>query len=1086
MAFCGKCGASLADQGADPIADQERRRLTVLFCDMVGSTRLSEQMDLEEFEHLVRRYQEVCSEAAHRHDGFIAHYLGDGIIVYFGYPQAAVDAPAQAVRAGLAILAAVAQLNAGEAAPAATVAVRIGIATGEVVAGDLVGDHVIERAAIRGVAPSLAARLQAEVRPDTILIAAETRRSIGDGFELLDKGPIVPRGLTQAERVFEVVAERSAAAPAFEIAAAAGRVPGGDLVGRDEELALLGRLWAEVGDGGRVVVVYGEAGIGKSRLVQDFHRRTQGGQGRTRVHLSMTCSPYHRESAFHPIADALRRLLGIGVDTPPAVALACLERLVAKAGLSRPEAVQLLASVLLIDVGHAYPPLILAPARRRERLLDIFAALLRRGTRQRPLPLLVVVEDFQWADPSTAETLLTLFRLVVPDSPVLCLITQRTEHAAPRLAEAADHVIKLNRLGQPSVERLIGAVAGGADLPPDVLRAIMDRADGVPLFVEELTKNAVEALATQETMRGQGSVPVSLLDLFVARLDRMTHGKPVAQVASVIGRRFRRRLLLRVAPMPEDQLALGLQELIAAGLVCADGPPEEESYLFRHALMRDAAYETLLMRVRRRLHYGIGSAIAEDFPALAAAEPELLAQHFTLGEQWREAVGAWIAAGQAAQRRLDLDEAAAHFLHGLELLERLPPTADRDSCELALQAGVGAVHMLLRGYGAPEVRRAHDRALSLSEGRSDDPDIFPIVWGAWPFRIASGAKGFGQDAADRLTQIAETIGDRCLLMLAHTAQAATSCVRGEFATCEREARQALALYDAGQDRVLAFRYTIDPGLLSLMFLTHALWIQGRSAEADAVAEQCLAATEALGYAFVKPYVLVWGGVPLFYARRDERLVAQMRSAVATARENRLDFWAISGECWLAMILIAQGELDRGMTALEASLGMYEATGAGLTRSYLQAHLAVARARTGGMLQARTLIADALAEDEQAGFGIYSAEIRRLRGKVLLAAAGSSETAAAERCFKEALAIASRQGAHAWGLRAALDLARLRVRDGREREALTVLLPALGRVVAGHEAPEHEAARRLAAELTCHAEAVGQVEPKLSATVPAGA
>ena len=1069
MAFCGRCGASLSRHGADPIGDQERRRLTVLFCDMVGSTRLSEQMDLEDFEHLIRRYQEVCSEAAHRHDGFIAHYLGDGIIVYFGYPQAAVDAPAQAVRAGLAILAAVAQLNAAEPVPAATVAARIGIATGEVVIGDLFGDHVIERAAIRGVAPSLAARLQAEARPGTILISAETRRSIGDGFEVLDKGPIAPRGLTQPERVFEVVAERPPAAPAFEIAAAVGRFPGHDLVGRDEELALLDRLWAEVGDGGRVVVIRGEAGIGKSRLVQDFHRRTQG---RTRGHLWLTCSPYHRESAFHPIAEALRRLLGIGVDTPPAVALARLERLVAKAGLSRPDAVPLLASVLLIDVGQAYPPLILTPARRRERLLDIFAALLRRGTRHRPPPLLVVVEDFQWADPSTAETLLTLFRLVVPDNPVLCLVTQRAEHAAPRLAGAAHHVIELNRLDQPSVERIVGAVAGGSDLPPDVLRAIMDRADGVPLFVEELTKNAVEALAaTPEPVpgAGSGSVPVSLLDLFVARLDRMTHGKPVAQVASVIGRRFDRRLLLCVAPMPEDQLALGLQELIAAGLVCAAGPPEGESYLFRHTLMRDAAYETLLVRVRRRLHQGIGSAIAEDFPALAAAEPELLAQHLTFGGQWWEAVDAWIAAGQAAQRRLNLEEALVHFRHGLELLEHLPQTADRDSCELALQAGVGAVYMLLRGYGAPEVRRAHDRALSLSEGRSGDPDVFPIVWGVWAFRIASGARGFGQDAADRLTQIAETVGDRCLLMLAHTAQAATRCVRGEFATCEREARQALALYDAGQDRALAFRYTIDPGLLSLMFLTHALWIQGRSAEADAVAEQCLAAADALGYAFVKPYVLVWGGVPLFYARRDERLVARMRSAVATARENRLDFWAISGECWLAMILVAQGEFDRGMTALEASLGMYEATGAGLTRTYLRSHLAVARARTGGMAQARTLIADALAEDEQAGFSMYSAEIQRLHGEVLLAAADSSETAAAERCFEEALAISSRQSAHAWGLRAALDLARLRARDGREREALAVLLPALGRVATDHDAPEHEVARQLAAELACQAE-----------------
>ena len=1062
MAFCGRCGASLSQAGAEPVLDQERRRLTVLFCDMVGSTSLSERMDLEDFEHLIRRYQEVCSEAAHRHEGFIARYLGDGIIVYFGYPQATVNAPVQAVRAGLAILEAIRRFNAAEPAPAASVAVRVGIATGEVVAGDLVGDHVIERAAIRGVTPSLAARLQAEATPGSILVSAETRRSIAEGFEVLDRGVIVPRGLTQPERVFEIVAERPAGAPART------RFPSHELVGREAELAFLTGLWAEMGAGGRVVIVRGDAGIGKSRLVQDFDRRTRG-QDRAPGPLCLTCSPSDRESAFHPIADALRRSLGIGPDTLPAVALARLERLAAGAGLPRQEAVPLLASVLLIEAGPAYPPLILTPPRRRQSLLDLFAALLRRQAHRGSSPLLLVVEDFQWADPSTAETLLALFRQVVPDNPVLCLVTQRSENASPGLHEAAHHVMELSRLGQPSVERLVGAVAGGAPLPAEILRAIMDRADGVPLFIEELVKNAVEALATQEAGLGRGSVPVSLLDLFVARLDRMSHGKPVAQVASVIGRRFSHRLLLRIAPMPGDQLALGLDELIAAGLVCAEGSPEEETYLFRHALMRDAAYEMLLVRFRRRLHRAIGSAIAEDFPALAFAQPELLAQHLTFGEQWPAAVRTWIAAGQAAQRRLNLDEARAHFLHGLELLDRLPQAAEREACELALQAGVGAVHMLLRGYGAPEVRRAHDRAFSLSEARSGDPGIFPIVWGAWAFRISSGAAGFGQDAADRLTQIAETAGDASLRMLAHTAQAATSCVRGEFAAAERQARLALALYDAERDRTLAFHYTIDPGLLSLMFLTHALWIQGRSAEADAAAAQCLAAADALGYAFVRPYVLVWGGVPLFYARHDDRLVAQLREAVAAARDSRLDFWAISGECWLAIILIAQGEFDQGKAALQASLGMYEATGAQLTRTYLQSHLAVALGRTGGGAQARSLIAEVLAEDEQGGFSMYSAEILRLSAEVLLIGGGPDDTEAAERWLEKALLIAARQGAHAWGLRAAVDLARLRARDGRVGGALAVLLPALGRVAPDHQAPEHEAGRRLAAELAAQAE-----------------
>jgi class 3 adenylate cyclase/predicted ATPase len=1062
MLFCGRCGSSLSgssrnvdsEKGATELAPserQERRRLTILFCDLAQSTLMSEQMDVEAFDALLSAYQEKCGEAVRRYDGFVARYVGDGILVLFGYPIGMENTASRAVRAARAILAAMDRLNCADRLGAPMpLAVRIGIATGAVVVGDLV-EGVVEHWMVHGLAPNLAARLQGAAGPGQILISEETQRLVADEFELRDLGELNLKGLSHPHRAFAVIDESQGRVGAD----VRSRLAGSLTFGRDQELALLSAHWARLAAGsGGIILIRGEPGIGKSRLVQEFVNDV-----RDEPHNSLTfeCSPYHRNTAFYPVASELRRMLQIDPETKSSLALASLRVMVEGAGLPRAEAVPLLAEMLVIDIGTAYPRLFLTPALRRERLLEILAALLREQSARRPL--LAVIEDYHWADPSTAETTAELMRQLQDDA-VLWVVTQRPGYPVAWLEALRPTIIDLDRLDQGCSIRLARAVAGGSLLPSPTIQTIAERADGIPLFVEELTKNAMEALtgsAAAPTME-QSAVPVSLQDSLVARLDRLRHGKPLAQVASVLGRRFYLPLLERVMGARAAQLAPGLQELIEAGLMCHDSA-DPDYCMFRHALMRDTAYETLLMRVRRRLHRDVGQAISADFPALTMTEPEVVAQHLTLGQQWPEAVDAWLAAGQGALRRLNLTEAIAHFQHGIALLAHLTEGAVRESREMAMQAGMGAAQILRRGYGAPEVKEAYGRAYELAAKRTDDARVFPIVWGFWSHKVVCGEHMFGQAAADHLSLIAETTGDPALRMLSEAAQGLTRCVRGDFAGCVRHASQAVALYDPVRDGSLALVYTIDPKTMALLFLQHAAWIQGQSLQADEVDAACRAWADELGLEFMKPYVAIWGGLPLLYAQRYDELLPRLEAGIACARAGRLDHWTNSGERWRGAVLIGQGHVEQGIALLEQQLASYRGAGNRMSSPYLCALLAHAYCGVGRAARGKALIAEAVLEAASSGEGMHEAEIRRLQGDILLKQS-EPDKAGAERCYREALALAQRQCSHAWGLRAALSLAELLDQLGRRADVGSFLRPALENVAATHSAPEVHRAKAL--------------------------
>jgi class 3 adenylate cyclase/predicted ATPase len=1020
MGFCGRCGTPLAAVQTSGTW-QERRRLTVLFCDLVGSTALSERMDIEDFEDLLRRYQESCTAIVRAHGGFVARYVGDALLVYFGYPRALEEAPAQAVRAALAIVAAVVTLESRDRAGAQVVAaVRVGIATGDVVVGDLIGQNMVERAAVRGLTPNLAAKLQSAAAANTILISEDCRRRLPPGFDLLDLGPMKISGLEHAERVFQVQGERQDQTAGF-----AAHTRGTVAVGRDHELARLQLLWERARHGGHAIAaISGEPGIGKSRLVRDLRDRLRTDRKRT---LILTCSPNHRDTAFYPLATELRRVLRIGWSGDTQPLLARLELMADAAGLSRAEAVPLLADLFAVSPGPAYPRQLETVQRRRERQLDLLTALLRTWLGGRPL--LVVLEDAQWADPSTSETMAALAGRL-SGLAYLGVATHRSEHAVAWLEALDPEVIALGRLDPANSAGLALAVTGAAHLPPALLTGIVERADGVPLFIEELVKNAIEVQAAASAEAQAEAIPASLQESLVARLDRMADGKTVAQVAAVIGRRFNAALLERVSPVSVRQLRAGLTQLVMAGLISEEDAGEfgpggpGVHYVFRHALVRDTAYGTLLMRVRRRLHHDVANALADRTAGFAAGGPEIMAQHLSLAEDWPEAVAAWLAAGQRSYQRQDLAEAMVQFRHGLDLLGHLSDPMERHVRELALRAGFGAACMLLRGYAAPEVELSFNRAYELT-GDIIDPQVFAVIWGVWAFQISSRRNRFGEEAANRLTAIAQGLGDRQLRLLAHTAQTATRVALGELERCEHEARSAMALHDPTEDRDLAVAFTVDPKALSMMFLAHALWVGGRTEEAEALGEACLAFVEGLGHAFVVPYVLVWGGVPLVYAGRWDEAIARMQKGVALAHASRLDLWTLTGELWRGAALIGRGDLAEGATLLKEQLAIYRMTGVRLAVPYLQAFLATALARLGQIDEARALADEAAAADCGTD-GLYAAETGRLCGQVLLAMDPPDYAGAAGR-FRTALEVARRQGAKAWEERAADSLAELEAR-----------------------------------------------------------
>ena len=716
-----------------------------MFCDLVGSTALSTGMDPEDLRDVIASYQSRCSAAIRRYDGFVAKYMGDGILVYFGYPRAHEDEAERSVRAGLDIVDAMAELNAAvPRPPGVELAVRIGIATGPVIVGDQIGEGTASETAVVGETPNLAARLQALAQPNQIVVSAATRAMLGDHFDLEDLGAYELKGFAEPVPAWRVLSARDVESR-FAATRTGSSAP---LVGRQEEMGLLLRAWDGSSHGrGQVVLIQGEAGVGKSRLVEGLREAA----GKDHIWVAIRCSPFHTASAFHPIIEHLKRVFGWQPEDTAQQHLAKLEAgLAGFKTLPLSESVRLFADLMSVPVPEdRYPRLSMTAQQQRDATLDaIVAWLIELAERT---PVLMAWEDLHWADPTTLETLGMLIEQA-PTAAMLVVATYRPELTPPWPQRSHMTPITLNRLERPEVETMVGHLAGGRPLPGEVVDHIVAKADGVPLYVEELTKailgsGVLEARGDAYVLTGalaQLHIPETLQDSLMARLDRAPRLREVAQLGSVLGREFAYDMISALAGIEEEMLQSGLGQLVVDELLYQRGRPPRSRYLFKHALIQDAAYQSLLKRTRQQYHQRVAKLLEDRFPEVASTQPELVAHHYTEANCPAQAIAYWHKAGVAAASKSANVEAIDQFRRGLALVEALSDTRERAERELDLQMALGPALFATKSYSHPDVGRTYARALgALSATRGSLPGVHgaprPVSPPSEPTRDGEGA-----------------------------------------------------------------------------------------------------------------------------------------------------------------------------------------------------------------------------------------------------------------------------------------------------------------------------------------------------------
>jgi len=1025
--------AKLEPATPSPPAEGERRQLTVLFCDLAGSTALAAQFDPEDMRDLIRDYQSACAATIARHDGFVAKYMGDGVLAYFGYPRAHEDDAERAVRAALDVTGGIGGLKTPAGVP---LQVRIGIATGLVVVGDMIGFGAAFEQSVVGETPNLAARLQALAEPDGIVIDEATRRQVGGLFELSDPGPQTLKGFADAQRVWQVLGV-SRVTNRFRALRSrpAGSAP---TVGRDAEIELLMHHWNAAKAGhGRAVLISAEAGVGKSRLAETIRDRIRG---EPHVALRYFCSAHHRESALYPVIGQLERAAGFDRSDDAATRIAKLGNMLA--GTPSEAELPLLAELLsLPGSGDRRPSL--TPDQRKTKLLDTLMTLLEDAARR--APAIMIFEDLHWMDPTSGE--LTERALARVDRlPVLLLATYRPDFQPRWTGHANVSTISLPRLDRRAQETLVRDLAGGVALPASVVNTILARGDGVPLFIEELTKEVLEAseAATAATVTVPVTVPVSLQASLMARVDRLgPAAREVAQTASAIGREFPYDLAVAAMSGDEAQTLSGLDQLVAAGLMFQRGTPPDACYEFKHALVRDVAYSRLLRKPRRALHRRIAGYLQNRPREQGDAGPEMLAWHFAEAGQPDQAAAYWLEAGRREAGRSANLEAIGHLRRGIAAVASLDETAPRSRLELAHQLALGPCLLATQGYTSEELKVAYLRAWTIAERLGDDRALFTAMWGHW---LTRGQETVHDEATDdliaKLFQAAEAIDDAGLHLQAHHAAWVRTLWLGQPQATHEHVTTGLALYDRDRQAEHAVLYGgHDAAVCGHGHGAIALWNLGRPDQALASARHSIALATDLEHAPSLAHALWLAGF-VHQMRRDapagletaEQLLAlanQHDFAVHRAASRLLQGWARA--------LLGAPESE-GLAEMRAAVTAYRRLAGVMAGPYLVS-LADSERRAHHFDRAEATLRDAESVVMQRGEQIWIGGVLRSRGDVA-ASRPRPDLALAEGCYLQALAIARRVGAKSLELRSAKGLARVWHRQCKTKQARDLLEPVL--------------------------------------------
>ena len=1048
-------------QSVSPEDRAERRQVTVMFSDLVGSTALSARLDPEDLREVISAYQNSVAETVGRFGGFVAKYMGDGVLVYFGYPLAHEDDAERAVRTGLELVRAIRDLKTH-----AVLQARVGIATGLVVVGDLIGSGASQEQAIVGDTPNLAARLQGVAEPNCVVVAETTRKLVGNLFEFEDLGPQELRGISEPVRAWAALRPASVEGR-FEAMHASGLT---DLVGREEELDLLLRRWSKAKSGeGQVVLVSGEAGIGKSRLTAALLERLSG---KAHTRLRYFCSPQHTDSAFYPIIGQMERAAGLAHDDKPQAKLDKLDAVLAQTSTSTEDAA-LFAEMLSLANDGRYPALELAPEQRRQRTLEALTLQLAElASRQ---PVLMIFEDAHWTDPTSLEAIgRTVDR--IKTLPVLLIVTFRPEFDAPWVGQSHVTSLTLNRLGEREAAAIIARLVGNKKLPADVMAEIVERTDGIPLFVEEMTKAVLEAESEGAARRMAAAVPSSALAVpaslhasLMARLDRLGPGKEVAQIGSAIGREFSHPLLAAVARKPEAELGPALDRLIQAGLLSRQGVPPQASYLFKHALVQDAAYGTLLRQPRRALHARIAEAIESQFAETAESRPEILAHHCTEAGLIEKAAGLWGKAGQRSLALSALVEAAAQLTRALEQIATLPGTPALRHEQIKLQVALITPLIHVKGFAAAEPKAAAEQARLLieqAEAMGEPPEdpllLFSVLWAVWVANYVAFNGDVMRELAAQFLALAEKHGATVPLMVGHRVMGITLMETGDVAQSRTHYNQAIALYDPAEHRPLATRLGQDAGVAALSYRSRALWLLGYPDAALRDNDDALKKAREIGQAVTLMTALSRIAVSNTVFRNYVAATAQAQELVALAEEKGSPYWKVIGMMIRGSVLALTGRASEAVEMLISGISAYRTTGGTVFTPLTFPILAHAHAELGQFQEAWRCIGEAMTAVETAKEKWCEAEVHRVAGEIELISP-KPDAAKAEAHFERALSVARAQQAKSWELRAATSLARLWRDQGKREEAHDLLAPIYGWFTEGFDTLDLKQAKALLEE-----------------------
>ena len=1016
--------------------EAERRQLTVMFCDMVGSTALSARLDPEDLRRVIGAYHTCITEVVRRYQGIIARYMGDGVFIYFGYPQAHEDDAEQGVRAGLALVEAVANLRTDF-----ELKVRIGISTGTVVVGDPIGEGAAQEQAILGETPNLAARLQAAAEPGMVVISASTRRVTGGHFEYRDLGPLRLKGWTEPTPAWQVVGA-SEAASRFEAQHTTSLTP---LLGRDDEIDMLSRRWRDATQGeGHVVVLTGEPGIGKSHIALAFQERLQA---EPHIRLRHYCSAHHTNSALFPFISQLERTARFQRGDAPAEKFAKLEVLLMQSGANAVHSVPILANLLSLPPSERYPLPELSPQKRKEATLAALMAQLEGLSALQPV--LVVFEDAHWIDPTSLELLaISVERL--SQLRVLLLITARPEFVQPWPGHAHVTTIPLTRLNRRVGSAIIERIAAGKTLPEEVTKEILARTDGVPLFIEELTKTVLEGGLLQERDGHYVlehplpalAIPTTLHASLMARLDRLTPVREVAQIGAVVGREFSYELLSVVAGLPKMKLDEALAQLVESELIFCRGEVPQAIYTFKHVLVRDAAYSGLLKSRRAQLHAEIASAFEQWFPEIIHTEPETLAHHLMEAGLNESAAGRWLQAGKNAAMRSANLEAIAHLQRGVEALDRLPESSRRDRLDLDFQFALGPCLIATQGPASGKAMATFVRARELCERLGEPPEYLQVMFWVVTASVVRGELPQAAEMIATLLRLAQAHNDRPALLNAMRGEAMIFLFMGRLADAHKAVEGAFETFKASHeaDRLAARSAGQDAGVADLALMSWALWLLG---DVDtAVTRMTAAIQRAAGIEHPHTHAYACYYASVLHALRGEPAIAQgyAERCLALSEEHGFRQWrglsrAIRGTC-VAMRDPSSDTFKEVMGALEEYRGAGYQLGITALYVLLCRALLFLRQPEAALEVTEQGLATAVHNTER----IFEAELYCLKARALLARGGSDAMTSARPLLNQALMMASGQHARSLELRAATDLAVLAIDQGRRDEARAILAP----------------------------------------------